>query len=147
MVRRRARVLGPGEVTGEVLLDCGVFSLVVTESALPATHRLPNFEFVVVTVGRKFLRVEPDGTRWLTRQHEVRTILNRDWDPIGVSEYVDDEYDGYIADIHHLCVQAGEATVIADYLEWVEEKRMGLGERPRAALESVATKLLALSCH
>lgn len=144
-MRRRAKVLGPGPVAGELLLVCEAFSLVVAASALPVTQRIPNAEFVVVTVGPKFLRVEPDGTWWLTRQHEVRKVLNRDWDPIGVSECVDDEYDGYIADIHHLCVHAGEATVIADYLAWVEQNQMGLRGRPRTALESVATKLLALS--
>ena len=36
---------------------------------------------------------------WLTIQDQIRAVLNSDWDPIGVADIVDDEYDMYIAHI------------------------------------------------
>jgi hypothetical protein len=46
--------------------------------------------------GGDVVRVEPAGRIWLTIQDQMRVVLNGDWDPIGLADIVDDEYDTYV---------------------------------------------------
>ena len=55
----------------------------------------------------------------------VRQILNR-WDPIGVSDYVEDEYDGYIPQVLVLLRSGADEASIAKHLLMFEVDRMGL---------------------
>lgn len=57
-------------------------------------------------------------------------MLNRDWDPIGVADIVDDEYDMYVGQLHSLLMKGGTDQDIAEYLLCVELERMGLTGTP-----------------
>ncbi|WP_421997718.1 hypothetical protein [Reyranella sp.] len=79
----------------------------------------------------------------------VRTILFREWDPIGINDSGQgaDEYDAY-ADKAYVMLMDDRATAdeIAEYLYGVAVGHMGLSPRPELAEASkgVAAKLVAL---
>lgn len=78
-------------------------------------------------------------------QKEIRDILMREWDPIGVADAPEaqDEYDSYVGDIYGLLVRRGPSYKVIDYLWWAETEHMGLyGNRRRT--EYVAMLLLQL---
>ena len=126
-------MLGPGQ-PGRVKVTLGrarqQFVADVPVELLPASLRLPNSEFVAVVKGRDIVSVEPAGRAWLTIQDQMRDVLNRDWDPIGVADVVADEYDMYIGQIHSLLAKRASEREIAEYLLWVEVERMGLTGTP-----------------
>lgn len=127
--RLEAVVLGPG-LPGQVKVTLGrgqqQFVADVPVELLDPTLRLPNSEFVAVLRGRVVVRVEPAGRTWLAIQNQMRNVLNSDWDPIGVADIVDDEYDMYIGEIYSLLMKDANEQDIAEYLLWVEVERMGL---------------------
>jgi hypothetical protein len=131
--RLEATVLGPGR-PGQMKVTLGHgqerFVADVPVELLPSSLRMPNSEFVALVKGRDVVSVEPDGQAWLTIQNQMRDILNRDWDPIGVADIVADEYDMYIGQIHSLVAKPTSEKEIADYLLWVEVERMGLTGTP-----------------
>jgi hypothetical protein len=103
--RLEAVVLGPGR-PGEVKVALGrgehQFVADVPFELLQPSLRTPNSEFVAVVKGRELVRIETAGRVWLTIQDQIRAVLNSDWDPIGVANIVDDEYDMYIGHIYSL---------------------------------------------
>lgn len=105
---------------------------------------MPNSEFVAVVSGRDVVRVEPAGSVWLTIQDRIRVVLNGDWDPIGVADIAEDEYDMYIAQIHSLLVTNSTEQTIADYLLRIEHERMGLTGTPMNQLLRVAANLRSI---
>jgi len=105
---------------------------------------MPNSEFVAVVKGRELVRVEPAGRIWLTIQDQIRAVLNRDWDPIGVADVVDDEYDIYIGHIYSLLATDAGEQAIADHLLWIELERMGLTGTPMNQLLQIASNLRSL---
>jgi hypothetical protein len=128
--RLEAVVLGPSK-PGQLKVAFGSgqqqFVADVSAELLHPSLRLPNAAFVAVVKGRDLVRVEPAGCVWLTIQDEIRNVLNRDWDPIGVvADNVDNEYDMYIGHIHSLLAKRASEKDISDYLLWVEVERMGL---------------------
>jgi len=127
--RLEAVVLGPGR-PGQVKVTLGhgqqQFVADVPVELLTSSLCLPNSEFVAVVKGRDVVRVEPTGRAWLSIQNQMRDILNRDWDPIGVADIVANEYDMYIGQIHSLLAKCASENEIAEYLLWVEVERMGL---------------------
>jgi len=127
--RLEAVVLGPG-LPGKVKVTLGrgqkQFVADVPVELLDPSLRMPNSEFVAVVNGRDIVRVEPAGHAWLTIQNQIRDVLNRDWDPIGVADIVDDEYDSYIGRIHSLLAERASDKDISAYLLWVEVERMEL---------------------
>jgi hypothetical protein len=131
--RLEAVVLGPGR-PGQVKVTLGrgkqQFVADVPAELLRPSLRLPNSEFVAVVSGRDLVRVEPAGRVWLTIQNQICNVLNSDWDPIGVADIVDDEYDMYIGHIHSLLMKGASEQAIAEYLLWVELERMGLTGTP-----------------
>jgi hypothetical protein len=127
--RLEAVVLGPGRPGHvKVALDRGQHQFVtdVPFELLRHSLRMPNSEFVAVVNGRELVRIEPAGRIWLTIQDQIRAVLNSDWDPIGVADVVDDEYDMYIGQIHSLLAKDSSEQAIADHLLRIELKRMGL---------------------
>ena len=78
--------------------------------------------------------------------HEaIRGILLREWDPIGVADEPEaqDEYDGYIHEIHGMLIRHEPRHRLVDHLWWIETERMGLfGNRSRT--EAVADRLIGL---
>jgi len=129
LVTRGTAQLGPGR-PGQVKVTLGhgqqQFVADVPVELLTSSLCLPNSEFVAVVKGRDVVRVEPAGRAWLSIQNQMRDILNRDWDPIGVADIVANEYDMYIGQIHSLLAKCASENEIAEYLLWVEVERMGL---------------------
>src|ERR1700678_1655812 len=129
--RLEAVVIGPGK-PGHVRVALGrgdqKFVTDVPFDLLQSALRIPNSEFVAVVAGRDVVRVEPAGRAWLTIQDQIRNVLNGDWDPIGVADVVDDEYDMYIAQVHSLLATNSTEQTIADHLLEIERERRGLPE-------------------
>jgi hypothetical protein len=145
--RLEAVVLGPGR-PGEVQVTLGrgqqQFVADVPVGLLDPSLRMPNSEFVAVVNGRDVVRVEPEGKPWIIIQNQIREVLNRDWDPIGVADVVDDEYDGYIGRIYSLLSKHASDKDISGYLLWVEVEQMGLTRTPNDERLRVARNLQGL---
>lgn len=145
--RLAAVVIGPGR-PGHLRVALGrgqnQFVAEVATTLLQPSLRMPNSEFVAIVNGRELVNVEPAGHAWLTIQDLVRKVLNSDWDPIGVADMVDDEYDMYIGHIYSLLAANAADQEVADYLLWVELERMGMTGTPMKELLSVAAKLRSL---
>jgi hypothetical protein len=61
-------------------------------------------------------------------QDQIRSVLNTDWDPIGVvGDGINDEYDMYIGRIYSLLASGASEQAIAEHLLSIELERMGLG--------------------
>jgi hypothetical protein len=142
--RLEAIVIGPGKL-GQVRVALGrgerKFVADVPFDLLQPALRMPNSEFVAVVSGRNVVRVETAGRIWLTIQDQIRVVLNGDWDPIGVADIVDDEYDMYIAQIHSLLLTNSTEQTIADHLLRIEHERMGLTGTPISQLLRVVANL------
>jgi hypothetical protein len=140
--RLEAVVLGPGR-PGQVKVALGrgqnQFVADVPFELLQPSLRMPNSEFVAVVEGRELVRIEPAGRVRLTIQDRIRAVLNKDWDPIGVADIADDEYDMYIGHIYSLLATDTDEQAIADHLLWIE--RMGLTGTPMNQLLKVAANL------
>jgi hypothetical protein len=75
-------------------------------------------------------------------QEEIRQVLLREWDPIGVSDIPEaqDEYDSYVGGIYRLLASGASEYQIMERLHNLETVSMGLnGNRER--LKGVAEKL------
>jgi hypothetical protein len=146
--RLEAVVIGPGKPgTLKVVIGRGRGEFVadVPSEKLEPSLRLPNSHFVAVVQGRELVRVEPAGRIWLTIQDEIRSVLNTDWDPIGVVAHgISDEYDMYIGRIYSLLLSGASEQAIAEHLRSVEVDRMGLTGASMDHLFKVAAKLLKL---
>jgi len=61
---------------------------------------------------------------------EIRRVLLEVWDPIGIKDEpkAQDEYDMYLGEVFELLTQQKSDNQIADYLIWVVNERMGLGQ-------------------
>ena len=72
--------------------------------------------------------VNKDGARRI--KSEIRTILMRDWDPIGVKDepMAADEYDMYLGGIYELLKSGASLELISEHLREIEIKRMGFAE-------------------
>jgi hypothetical protein len=145
--RIQATVLGPGP-PGHLKVTLGrgkgEFVSEVSADLLPASLRMPNSQFVAVVKGRELLRVETEGRPWLVIQDRIRTVLNAEWDPIGVADAVEDEYDMYIGHIYSLIRTGVSEQAIAEHLSQIEHERMGLSPAPIDRLLPVASHLRAL---
>lgn len=145
--RLEAVVVGPGKPgILRVALSRGEEQFVIDvpcELLRPAL-RLPNSQFVAVVAGRELVREEPAGRIWLAIQDRIRIVLNTDWDPIGVADIVDYEYDGYIGHIYSLLAHDESEQAIANHLLSIERERMGLAGTPMNQLLKVATELRKL---
>jgi hypothetical protein len=145
--RLEAVVIGPGKPgVLRVALSHGREQSVVDVpfERLHPSLRLPNSRFVAVVESCEVIRVEPAGRVWLTIQDEIRSVLNTDWDPIGVADVIGDEYDMYIGRIYSLLIGGASEQAIAEHLLSIELERMGLTGTPMNQLLKVASKLLQL---
>jgi hypothetical protein len=64
--------------------------------------------------------------RW---RKSIRDVLNREWDPIGVGEFTDDEYDSYVGELAAMIRKNASDEKLLAYLEWVEVDHMALGPK------------------
>ena len=111
---------------------------------VPVSLRLPNSAFVGLLDGRELVRIEAAGESWLQIQDQVREVLNREWDPIGVAEVVDDEYDDYIEELYRLVKGEAPEEEIMDRLRSIEVERMELRASAAETLRVVAVRLRSL---
>jgi len=80
------------------------------------------------------------------RYHDaIHRILLHEWDPIGIADEpaAQDEYDGYIHEIHGMLIRHEPRHRLFDHLWWIETEHMGLfGNHQRT--EAVADLLISL---
>jgi hypothetical protein len=143
-------VIGPGQPGHlRILLGSGDDERTVeTESErIPPALRMPNSKFVAVVNGTRVVRVEPLGSQWFELEGRIREVLNTEWDPIGVSDFVADEYDGYIGGIMSMLRAGASQGAIAEHLLRIEVDAMGLETTAPHHVQSlldVAARLCAL---
>lgn len=75
---------------------------------------------------------------WL---RNIRDVLNRDWDPIGVFDidenWPEDEYEGYVGKFATLLRSEADDVQFFEYMQWAELEHMGLSrpfDRMRAKM-------------
>jgi hypothetical protein len=81
------------------------------------------------------------------RDHqEIKRVLLQEWDPIGVGDVPEaqDEYDGYVPDVHRLLMRRASLLEVFDYLWQLETEHMGLRGN-RAHTQEIADVLVALA--
>ena len=145
--RLEALVIGPsnpGLLKIQFGRGQGAFVTNVPADQIPAPLRIPNSNFIALVEGRDFVRIDPLGSAWIEVEDRIRTILNNDWDPIGVAHAVDDEYDGYIAGILTLLRRGSSIERLVEHLRSIEVHRMALSESPQKTLRAVAEALHGL---
>jgi hypothetical protein len=103
--------------------------------------RLPNSRFIAVVLGREFVRVASSDP---TIEDQMRWVLNADWDPLGVADERDNEYDMYIGGIYLLLASDTPEHAIAAHLLSIEVEGMRLKGTPMNQLLEVAAKLRKL---
>jgi len=70
----------------------------------------------------------------------IRQLLMTEWNPIGVPEEVDDEYESYATKSFGIILNGGNANDVVEFLWQSETEAMALqGDRARA--EAVGSKL------
>lgn len=88
----------------------------------------------------------PPRTKCASRAHraQIRTVLLRDWDPIGVQdvEEAQDEYDPYIPKICLMLLDGADEAAIAAHLRALSLGLMGLSPHPD--LDEAAAALVRL---
>ena len=88
--------------------------------------------------------VRTDRHAWRELHARIRVILNERWDPIGVADQVNDEYDGYIGGILTLLMRQASDETIARHLQGIEVGAMGINGTPLDRLVRVAVALRTL---
>lgn len=84
------------------------------------------------------------GRAWREIQQKIRLVLNSVWDPIGVADDVDDEYDSYIGTIYALIRDGADDRRISDHLLKLETTSMGVHETSAEHRQQVILALRAL---
>ena len=138
-------MIGPGS-PGHVRVRLGQRERDVPALNLPPSLRVPNAKFVAVIEGGEFVRVEPRGQVWRHAQELIRSVLNTNWDPVGVADEVADEYDNYIGAIYSLLYHGASAEDVAAHLCEIETDSMGLTDTDLSQAQrlEVARQLLSL---
>jgi hypothetical protein len=145
--RLQAVVIGPGNpgtLKIQVRRGGSTFVMDVQAEKIPSELRLPNSSFVALVNGRDFVAVDLLGNTWVEVEDRIRTILNGDWDPIGVAQAVDDEYDGYIEGILALLTRATGVDELMEHLRSIEIDRMALRGSSPDKLRTVPEALRSL---
>ncbi len=77
---------------------------------------------------------------------EIKRILLKDWDPIGIKDIAEaqDEYDSYVSLISQMIISHKSVHEIFEYLWWIETEHMGLiGNKQITKFIAVKLQLLA----
>ena len=76
-------------------------------------------------------------------KRQIRSLLLRDWDPIGVRDFpqAQDEYDAYVGHVHYMLRTGATDDEIVAYLQDIETRHMGLGLRAPAAYRSLVSAM------
>lgn len=84
---------------------------------------------------------EPGADELDRRQADLRDLLNQ-WDPIGVADIVNDEYDCLLAPLLHRLAAHASRTQISEYLWYELQHHFGL-DPARCAADETANRLVA----
>jgi hypothetical protein len=79
-------------------------------------------------------------------QSAIGDVLMKHWDPIGVAEVPEakGEYDSYIGPVYRVLAGSRSEEELVTYLSHIETKMMGFAPPPRAHLQAIASRLLAI---
>ena len=83
----------------------------------------------------------PDRRDTIATHRRIRPILNAHWDPLGVADLVQDEYDDYIDGIDALLMKQASDETVARHLQGIEVGAMGINGTPFERLLRVAIEL------
>ncbi|MBI5607687.1 MAG: hypothetical protein HY902_02280 [Deltaproteobacteria bacterium] len=86
---------------------------------------------------------EGPGTVGQQLHQAIRQVLMERWDPIGIADIAEDEYDGYVPAILLLLLRRASTDEVFNFLWWVETECMGLPGY-RAVTEAAAARLVEL---
>lgn len=77
---------------------------------------------------------------------EIRTVLVKDWDPVGIGENLNlgDEYDGYIGPIIQILMYTPSIESIISLLKKIENEDMGIENTDIKYLYPIAAKLMEI---
>jgi len=87
-------------------------------------------------------------------QENIRDVLLREWDPIGIIDVpeAEDEYDGYVGGVYRLLASGASQDQLVEHLRQIETTRMGLSVPDavhqacwNAKLREVASRLQSLN--
>src|SRR2546430_14820985 len=80
-------------------------------------------------------------------QAQIREVLLREWDPIGVRDEprAQDEYDAYVGGVYRLIASGATARELAEHLARVEAEQLGFQDTDPKMLIPVAEELLKLN--
>jgi len=101
----------------------------------------------LMNAGRKSVKSRNrTASRALEIYEAIRTVLVRDWDPIGIANepQLRDEYDAYLAPVYRILVGTRSEDDLAECLRKIERDEIGIGPADLNQLLPVARKLLAL---
>jgi hypothetical protein len=74
----------------------------------------------------------------------VRDVINREWNPIGVSDLPADEYDSYVLPIASMIHHRSSDEALLRYMKWAEVEQMGLSPFDRDKAVKVIEILRAI---
>ena len=77
-------------------------------------------------------------------QDSIRQILYHDWNPIGVSDLPEDEYESYIAPVYRVLVGSRSEQELIDCLFRLERDAIGMSSESPEQLRPIARRLLEL---
>jgi hypothetical protein len=77
-------------------------------------------------------------------QDSIRKILYHDWNPIGVSELPEDEYDAYIRPVYRILAGTRSEQELIEFLFRTERDTIGMSCESPEQLRPVARRLLEL---
>jgi hypothetical protein len=77
-------------------------------------------------------------------QVSIREILYRDWNPIGLHDLPNDEYDGYIAPVYRILAGSRSEQELIECLFRIKRDILGMPCESPEQLRPVARKLLEI---
>ena len=89
---------------------------------------------------------ESDIDKIAEMHRQIRVVLAREWDPIGVGDAPGalDEYYGYVRGVYDIAIETRSAQAIVEHLVKIERESMELPMRRPRRLLPVAQKILDL---
>ena len=115
-----------------------------TRRSFHPSFRAPNSSFVGATRRGELRRIEAHGELWLEIQDLIRPVLNRSWDPIGVSGVVDSEYEHYIGPLYELLTSGAADKELIEHLRAIETQSIGLRPSSDDTMSRVIAELRVL---
>jgi len=85
------------------------------------------------------------GRQWRDVQEQIRVVLNTTWDPLGVGDMVDDEYDSYIGGVYVLVREGASPEHFCEHLRRVELESLEIAPTSQEHKMRVLSELKSLN--